>query len=419
MKILLSAYACEPYKGSEPSVGWNWTRELAKLNHEVWVLTRTNNKKTINHYYSKTPKPENLFFIYYDLPRWAKWWKKGQAGIHFYYLLWQWFAYKFAKTIHEKEKFDCVHHITFVSIRQPSFMGLLGIPFIFGPVAGGEKSPWRLRLSYGARGIFMDMIRDVSNLFIKIDPLMRTTFKKSHKIFVTSTQTKELVPIKYQEKTKLQLAIGLDTKQFDLDFPDKNKKGKPFKLLYMGRFLYWKGMDIGIRAFALFLKNVPNARLTMVGSGPEKKRWHHLSKQLGISAQVDWIPWVERDQISNLYTQHDLFLFPSLHDSGGMVSLESIAHGLPVICLDIGGPGTIINESCGIKISVHGKTVNTIIEEIAENLITYKNNNALKQKLSIGGPVRIRKFHWNNIVKKIYDTDTTITPSNSRLSADK
>lgn len=407
MKILLSAYACEPYKGSEPSVGWNWSRELAKLNHEVWVLTRTNNKKIINHYYSKNPKPEKLIFIYYDLPQWAKWWKKGQTGIRFYYLLWQWFAYIFIKNIHEKENFDCVHHVTFVSIRQPSFMGRLGIPFIFGPVAGGESAPWRLRFSYDIRGIIIDTIRDISNFLIKIDPLMLATFKQADKIFVTSNQTKKLIPKKYQQKTQIQMAIGLNINDFKSDLSNQNKKTEAFKLLFMGRFLYWKGMDIGIQAFALFLKTVPTARLTMVGMGREEKKWKKLTEKLGINGQVDWIPWVARDHISDLFARHDIFLFPSLHDSGGMVVLESIAHGLPVICTDIGGPGIIVDDSCGVKISTQGETPNTIIKKIVIELIAYKNNNALKQNLSVGGSVRVETFYWNKIIKKIHGQNTT------------
>ena len=44
-KILLSAYACEPNKGSEPGVGWNWAIQLSKMGHIVKIVTRQNNKK--------------------------------------------------------------------------------------------------------------------------------------------------------------------------------------------------------------------------------------------------------------------------------------------------------------------------------------------------------------------------------------
>ena len=75
MKILLSAYACEPNKGSEPGVGWNWAINLTKLGHDVTVLTRKNNKSSINKMIKKN-KLKSIKFEYYDLPNWLIFIKK-------------------------------------------------------------------------------------------------------------------------------------------------------------------------------------------------------------------------------------------------------------------------------------------------------------------------------------------------------
>ena len=53
LKILLSAYACEPNKGSEPEVGWKWATTLCRLGHEVHVVTKSNNKQNIEQYLKK------------------------------------------------------------------------------------------------------------------------------------------------------------------------------------------------------------------------------------------------------------------------------------------------------------------------------------------------------------------------------
>ncbi len=87
-KVLLSAYACEPGRGSEPEVGWRWAVELAGLGYQVWVLTRANNRAAIERgLASRAPIP-SLHFVYYDLPGWARWWKKGGRGVRLYYVLW-------------------------------------------------------------------------------------------------------------------------------------------------------------------------------------------------------------------------------------------------------------------------------------------------------------------------------------------
>src|ERR1700756_411917 len=113
MKILLSAYACEPNKGSEPGVGWNWALALARRGYEVHVITRSNNRSPIEQ--ACTWPDPRLTFQYYDLPRWLRFWKHWPGGIYLYYLLWQIGAYQVANRLHAKERFDCVQHITFVS----------------------------------------------------------------------------------------------------------------------------------------------------------------------------------------------------------------------------------------------------------------------------------------------------------------
>lgn len=401
MKILLSAYACEPNKGSEPGVGWHWAVELSKLKHDVWVLTRANNKSTIEKEYKDQKKPDNLHFLYYDLPVWCRKWKKGKRRVHLYYLLWQWGAYRAVKKIHSKEKFDLVHHVTFVSVRQPSFMGNLGIPFIFGPVAGGESAPWRLRFHYGIRGFFVDALRDLVNFSVRFDPLMWMTYRQAQKIYVTSEQTKKIVPEQFHFKIEKRLAIGFDSIK-GCKF-SQNKSRTDIRILYVGNFLYWKGMGIGIRAFERLSKTIPRAMLTLVGEGPEEKNWKNIVKKCNIADRVDWIPWTPIQKLSEVYQRHHLFLFPSFHDSGGMVVLEAMGHGLPVICFDIGGPGEIVTHECGVKIAVGQDHGPKIIEAFFNALIRLSEDRLLQERLGANARERANKFRWCDLVNGIYN----------------
>ena len=87
MKIFISAYTCEPYKGSEPGIGWSFVNELSKY-HEVHVLTRLNNQESIEQH-----NTNNIKFHYYDVPKWLSFWKKGKRGYQTYYYIWQILAY--------------------------------------------------------------------------------------------------------------------------------------------------------------------------------------------------------------------------------------------------------------------------------------------------------------------------------------
>lgn len=401
MKILLSAYACEPNRGSEPGVGWNWAIELVKLGHEVWVLTRANNRNVIEAELQNTEYSDKLHFIYYDLPDSIMKWKNIKGGIYLYYLLWQWFGYKAVEKTHIKQKFDIVHHVTFVSIRQPSFMGRLGIPFIFGPVAGGENAPYLLRKGFGIKGWFRDFIRDIANCLIKIDPLTLLTFTSAQQILVTSIQTQKLLPSVFQNKTQIQLAIGIN-QTFAKTRQSRNDR-KEFKILYVGNFLYLKGMHLGIKAFVKLLNSIPEATLTMVGDGPEFDYWKSIANKHKITDRIIWNDRVSQEKLSNIYSDHDVLLFPSLHDSGGMVVLEAMIHGLPVVCLDIGGPGVMVDETCGIKIQTNCKTPSQIIDEIAEALFQMSDDKVLFNDLKIGALNKSKQYYWPSVVKKIYE----------------
>ena len=101
LKVLMSAYACQPNRGSEEGKGWYFPLNVAKLGYEVWVLTSpynsnyANNKKIIEEQLNNHPVP-NLHFVYVDIPDWLKLFIKrqngiikGRCGIYFHYLLWQ------------------------------------------------------------------------------------------------------------------------------------------------------------------------------------------------------------------------------------------------------------------------------------------------------------------------------------------
>lgn len=137
MKILFSAYACEPGEGSEPGIGWNWVKQIASFADEVWVITRANNRAGIEETLAKEPLP-NVRWAYFDLPSWARFWK-GQRGVHLYYYLWQIGAYRIGKRLHKEVGFDLVHHVAFVTYWLPGFLALLPVPFTCRRRRGSSK----------------------------------------------------------------------------------------------------------------------------------------------------------------------------------------------------------------------------------------------------------------------------------------
>ncbi|MCE2509402.1 MAG: glycosyltransferase family 4 protein [Alphaproteobacteria bacterium] len=399
MRILLSAYACEPGVGSEPEVGWRWAVELAGLGHEVWVLTRTNNRPAIEKGLATLAGDAKPRFLYYDLPGWAGWWKKGRRGIHLYYLLWQWGARRVAQAAHAEIRFERIHHVTLVSARQPSFLGSLGVPFAFGPAGGGERAPFRLRVGYGARAWVEELLRDGLNALVRFDPLLRRTYRAARQIYVTSAESRRFVPARDRAKTAISLAIGFDVAAPSP--PAVRPSGDGLRLLYVGRFLDLKGMHLGLPAFAAFAGANPEARLTLLGDGPDKTHWQRMVERLGLTGKVIWRDWTAREKLDAVYAEHDLFFFPSLRDSGGLVVLEAMAQGLPVVCLDRGGPGVIVDASAGRAVGTEGRDRKAVIAGLAEALGELERDPALRARLSEGARARVHAFTWAEKVARI------------------
>src|SRR5450755_1014907 len=400
-RILLSAYACEPGKGSEPEVGWLWATELADAGHEVWVITRQANRPAIETQLASRQRPR-LHFTYYDLPPWARKWKRGSRGVHLYYALWQWGAYRAARRLTRKTNFDCVHHVTFVSVRGPCFMGRLGLPFILGPVSGGESVPKALRAGMTRAAKLRESVRDVANRAIHADPIMRSSFRTAKRILLATPESLQLIPAKFQEKCTVQLGIGLSREYLGWTNQKRNEPDAGLRLLYVGRLLEWKGLDLAFQAMRLLRNRGVLARFTIVGDGPARKSLEQVATVLGMTDDIGWLAWQPHEQLHELYYQHDALLFPSLRDSGGMVVLEALAHGLPVVCTDRGGPGHIVNGRCGRVVQTLGRTKDEVIVEMADVLHQLSCDRPLLKRLGAVARKRAWEFDFQKVVTRLH-----------------
>lgn len=391
--ILLSAYACEPYKGSEPGVGWHWAMELSQRDCFVHVITRLNNQMVINHYFQSKPKPKNLTFHYVDVPKWISWWKKGGFGIHFYYFLWQVLAILYIKSTNIN--FDVIHHLTFGGLRLPSFMGCLNGLFIYGPVGGGERAPFHLRSSYTFKGKILDFCRDLANYTSRFDPFMHLTYSSADKIYLKSPDSKWVIPKKYHSKISVSLEIGCDIKYLNCS----RKPDNFYRVLFVGRFIYWKGIYIVLDTIKK-LKLHKDIKFTFVGSGPDASNLKNYIR-FNCLDNVEVINWVDQHKLKEIYSAHDLFFFPSLHDSSGNVILEAMTYSLPILALDLGGPGYILRDTCNTLIDPT-LSYGHVINQCANAIILAKSNATLRNDLGLLYSKKLRKLTWSNAVDRIY-----------------
>ncbi|MGZ4976675.1 MAG: glycosyltransferase family 4 protein [Methylobacter sp.] len=398
-RILLSAFECNPYCGSDAEVGWQWARQLSIRGFDVTVITRKTHQQEIERCIAETGYCAGVNFEYIDI----EWLYPCTSLInprnHIYYYFWQWKAFLQAKKLHREKPFDLIHHVTWVSFRQPSFMGLIGIPMYFGPVAGGDEIPPGYTESFALKQRLVEAFRGFVNSMVRFDPLMWLTFASAEKVFFTSEAHLARVPEFVRKKVQVELAIGCD-------FPDHNdvsgsalRRGN--RLLFVGRCLGLKGLDLGLRVFARVLQAQPDVTLTIIGEGAEKNRWMALAKHLGVDASIEWLGWLPKSEVMNLYSEFDAFFFPSLRDSGGFVVLEALQQGLPVVCFKLGGPGMLVEDTCGK--AVHAgpdiqRTISDYSEAVLDILLRGKRDLHLQQQCRR----RAQNFTWNSLIARIY-----------------
>ncbi|MDO9205530.1 glycosyltransferase family 4 protein [Methylotenera sp.] len=402
MKILLSAYACEPNKGSEPGVGWNWALALVRRGHQVWVITRKNNQASIELELARLGEPytSNLHFLYYDTPNWILRLKKMGLGVQLYYALWQRGILQVARDAHATHQFDVTQHLTFGVWRQPTQMYKLGIPCIFGPVGGGESSPWGLvrgMPSFKARA--SEYLRFAVNGLSLLNPALRKCLKQSAVIVSKTPETAAWVA-KLGIKSLVSLEIGIAPERIS-----KNSlvpiKGK-VRCLYAGRLISMKGIHLALMAIAQVQQKGIDATFTIVGNGPLLEHFQAQSSALGIADKVTFTGQLNQADLFAKYREHDVLLFPSLHDSSGNVVLESFAQSLPVLCLNLGGPGVMVDDTCGRAIEVRDVMQEVTVKRLADALTDFASSPELMQQFRVGAKAKAIASSWDATVERVY-----------------
>lgn len=339
MRILAFAYACEPGKGSEPGAGWELARMVAREIGETWVITRENNRQAIEDALASLPEADRLRFEYVDLPRSARFWKRGQRGVWLYYLLWMLAALRRGRQVTRTADFDLVWHLTLANAWLGTTAPFLGLPFVYGPVGGGVSVPFRLLPALGVRGAAHELARALARFGGRyLNPLARAAWHRARVILVQNPETRRWLPARHQGKTMVfPNAAALEVGPDRCGKPGRPREGPPVAL-FAGRLLPWKGLTFACRA----LQGLPDWRLVVIGSGPDERRLQRIVRRLGLGDRLEFRGWQPRQKVLQaMQEEADVFLFPSLHDEGGWVVAEALACGLAVVCLDRGGPSAV------------------------------------------------------------------------------
>lgn len=398
MKILFSAYACNPGGGGEVGNGFNWAYHTAKAGNQVWCLASVKGKTEIENFLKSAPFSiaSNLNFIFVDVPTVFNKLKKYQFGVYLHYLSWQYQAYLAAKELNQRHNFEIIHHVTWGSLQLGSWLWKLDKPLLYGPVGGGQLAP-KVFKKYFYGWWRSEIIRDhISNLF-KNYTATKKTLQRADIVFVTNQETYEMAEKMNAKNIKYSLDTGLPDEFYPETIPER-KGNKTLKILWVGRLFARKGLPLVLEALSKVNSDIPFT-LTILGNGPMGTMLPEMIKNYNLEGKVEWkgqVPW---DEVKNAYMTHNLFMFCSLRDSFASQFLEAMACGLPIISLNHHGAAKFIPEDAGIKVNV--TTSENTIENLAAAVEWMFKNPDERMEMGLNGHRFAKKHTWTEKVQEM------------------
>lgn len=399
-KILISVYACEPNFGSEGGVGWNVVKELS-ARHELTVLTRANNKESIEA--SEEVWAKGVYWVYLDPPKWLTFWKKGARGLQLYYILWQVQALSEAKKVLKFRDIDVVHHVTFGKYWIPSLLVKLDKPFVFGPVGGGDSTPKQLRDGYNFKGKLSEWMRDVIRFSLRLPTPIRRYYRNMGWVIAATEQTAVALKELGVERISTQVQSGMHQEELDYYAGIKrisSAESSPVRLVTACRLIHWKAVDLAIEAVAEVKKRGVAVELIVLQEGPEKANLIKLVSELGLENEVRFPGRLgSLEEVYETISGADALIHPALHEAFGQSVLESLSLGVPVICLKWGGPGVIVDDSSGYRIEPGNREETKKL--FADAICKLTEDRARLNEITKATRSRAQQFLWSNVVESV------------------
>lgn len=181
-------------------------------------------------------------------------------------------------------------------------------------------------------------------------PFLDNVFRQAaHIVTVSKSLQKGIFDICPEARKKATVIPNMTDTDFFSPAPANNKTRKPFTFLCVASLERAKGLHILLKAFDVLQQKDPDSvRLVIGGNGPEAKKLQRMSTRLHLDGTVSFTGHLSREQLREQLQMTDAFVLPSLFEAFGIVLIEAMACGLPVIGTRSGGPGEIITRETGL-----------------------------------------------------------------------
>jgi len=357
LKICFFTKTYLPKVGGAEWMAHNLAVALQKRGHRIVVLAPYQVRR------GEGPLPTELEVRHYLKPFSKKW----GTRIALPQLLWA----------HLRHRFDLLHcHAAYPQgYIAWSFHRLTGVPYLIAP--------------YGTEIVRGERERNVA----KVEARIRSTVPKAAaSIAISRYIADELISADAPPERVHVIPCGVDVASYAQAEP--YRRARPY-LFMMGRMHRVKGIDYLLQAWKIIESQLPGIDLLIAGGGPELERYRSLAGELGIGARVEFLGSVTEQQKASLYRGALLFTCPSHMEHFGIVNIEALAAGVPVVSSNVGGIPDIVRPGENGLLVPHADS-----EALADALLSVLGNHGFREHLARGAEASRNRYDWSNVAKE-------------------
>ena len=396
-RLALIAFTAQPGQGSEYEVGWRWALLAARVARPV-VLTRRAcwdaipaRGRCVDG--QRLKRSHGALFVAVDVPGAPRLFP-GRRLMRSHYLVWQ--VLVLAWLLRRRGCFALVHHVTFVAAWFPPFAAFAGLPFVWGPIGTNPPMPefYRARLKPVDR-LRATLRTFVTQSLVRYNPVLPLVARRCTVAFAITEHVRGLLPTALRERTRVHPAIGIADDWFEVASANRTRNDT---MLFVGRAMDIKLPRLAYRVMRSVIAQRPQASGVMIGEGVPAM----LAREPA-SAGVELREHIPQDRLRGLYRDAGLLLFPSV-EASGFVTLEALANGLPVACIEgfgaaafAGGQGPLVVPADGGWDAVHDRLV--------EAIVAYLDDPASHAAAADQARLRAHDFAWESyepFLKEVY-----------------
>ncbi|WP_454803214.1 glycosyltransferase [Mucilaginibacter phyllosphaerae] len=355
-KILISAYAISPVRGSEYAAAWNTVINLADQ-HELWVIygmsdDHMGQTKTLESYIANNPC-SSIKFIKVQagiIANTINLLNKAGLGWFFYlaYYLWQKKALKAAQQIIKTADIDVVHQLGPIGFREPGLLAKLGKPIVWGPIGGMKLMEKRFLLELPLIDKIKYSLKNYINRYqLGYSPRIKRAFQDVDVLIAATLTGKQTISTRFARESYYLPEQGISS-NITTCLDKLNNMQKQVRFVWSGSLIRRKNLKMCLDALSTIKQS--GWRLDVLGDGPLRKELEKFSFEKGLTNKVFFLGHIPRQEAIRVMANAHLHIMTSIAEDNPAVIFEAMANGVPTLTIDHCGMSDVICCKCGVKI---------------------------------------------------------------------